>query len=185
MRRPSLRSAAQTTSGPLSTRLTPSRSSNRDPVIPCRGNLSPHGAMPANAADTDESLDTGPLRSDSKCRTIRSSSVPVGLTAREHWLLLFFARKAERVYAREQLLNHVWGYRHSGHKHTINTRINRLRAKIKRDPGESPDAANRLEGRLQVQRGVGEESVDRIQRGLRCRGDDRFTLTARRAAPGG
>ena len=58
------------------------------------------------------------------------------LTAKEFDLLLFFAQNPGRVYSREQLLNHVWGYSHTGYEHTVNSHINRLRAKIERDPAD-------------------------------------------------
>ena len=61
---------------------------------------------------------------------------PVELTAKEFDLLLFFAQNPGRVYSREQLLNHVWAYSHSGYEHTVNSHINRLRAKIERKPGD-------------------------------------------------
>jgi DNA-binding response OmpR family regulator len=32
------------------------------------------------------------------------------------------------------LLDQVWGYSHDGYEHTVNSHINRLRAKIERDP---------------------------------------------------
>ena len=92
--------------------------------------------MPANVDVADEIVEAGPLRIDSKSRTVRSNGAPVDLTAREFDLLLFFARNAGRVYTREQLLNHVWGYNHSGYEHTVNSHINRLRAKIECDPGD-------------------------------------------------
>jgi DNA-binding response OmpR family regulator len=59
---------------------------------------------------------------------------PVDLTAKEFDLLAWFARHPGRVYSREQLLDQVWGYQHSGYDHTVNSHINRLRAKIERDP---------------------------------------------------
>ena len=58
----------------------------------------------------------------------------VELTAKEFDLLAWFARHPGRVYSRDQLLDHVWGYQHSGYDHTVNSHINRLRAKIERDP---------------------------------------------------
>ena len=64
--------------------------------------------------------------------TVRGQSVE--LTAREFDLLVHFARHPGRVYSREQLLDQVWGYQHSGYDHTVNSHINRLRAKIERDP---------------------------------------------------
>ncbi|MFN0315196.1 MAG: winged helix-turn-helix domain-containing protein, partial [Burkholderiales bacterium] len=59
---------------------------------------------------------------------------PVTLTAKEFDLLLYFAQHPGRVYTREQLLDHVWGYQHSGYDHTVNSHINRLRSKIETDP---------------------------------------------------
>jgi DNA-binding response OmpR family regulator len=59
---------------------------------------------------------------------------PVDLTAKEFELLTWFASHPGRVYSRDQLLDHVWGYQHSGYDHTVNSHINRLRAKIERDP---------------------------------------------------
>ena len=58
----------------------------------------------------------------------------IELTAREFDLLVHFARHPGRVYSREQLLDQVWGYQHSGYDHTVNSHINRLRSKIERDP---------------------------------------------------
>ncbi len=58
----------------------------------------------------------------------------VVLTAKEFDLLLFFARRPGRVFNRVQLLDQVWGYNHEGYEHTVNSHINRLRAKIESDP---------------------------------------------------
>ena len=59
---------------------------------------------------------------------------PVDLTAREFELLHHFASHPDHVYSRAQLLDKVWGYNHDGYEHTVNTHINRLRAKIEKDP---------------------------------------------------
>jgi len=64
--------------------------------------------------------------------TVRGNAVE--LTAKEFDLLAWFVRHPGRVYSREQLLDQVWGYQHSGYDHTVNSHINRLRAKIERDP---------------------------------------------------
>jgi DNA-binding response OmpR family regulator len=67
-----------------------------------------------------------------RCATIRGQSVD--LTAREFDLLLHFATNPGRVFRRLELLDNVWGYGHEGYEHTVNSHINRLRAKIEEDP---------------------------------------------------
>lgn len=57
----------------------------------------------------------------------------IDLTAKEFDLLLQFVKHPGRVYTRSQLLDLVWGYAHAGYEHTVNSHINRLRAKIERD----------------------------------------------------
>src|SRR5450830_2108538 len=58
------------------------------------------------------------------------------LTPREFDLLYFFVKQPGKVFSRLDLLNQVWGYQHDGYEHTVNTHINRLRAKIELDPAE-------------------------------------------------
>jgi DNA-binding response OmpR family regulator len=60
----------------------------------------------------------------------------IDLTAREFDLLLHFAQHPGRVYTRSQLLDLVWGYGHEGYEHTVNSHINRLRAKIEENPAK-------------------------------------------------
>lgn len=58
----------------------------------------------------------------------------IELTAKEFDLLVHFARHPGRVFRRAELLDKVWGYGHEGYEHTVNSHINRLRAKIERNP---------------------------------------------------
>ena len=58
------------------------------------------------------------------------------LTPREFDLLYFFATNPGKVFSRGELLDRVWGHRHSGYEHTVNTHINRLREKIEADPAK-------------------------------------------------
>lgn len=64
--------------------------------------------------------------------TIRGE--PIELTAKEFDLLHYFAAHPGRVFRRLELLDSVWGYGHEGYEHTVNSHINRLRAKIETDP---------------------------------------------------
>jgi DNA-binding response OmpR family regulator len=61
---------------------------------------------------------------------------PVNLTAREFALLAHFVQAPGQVFNRADLLDAVWGQSHEGYLHTVNTHINRLRAKIEPDPGQ-------------------------------------------------
>ena len=88
----------------------------------------------AGAADTDERIDRGPLRIETGKRRVSIGGNEVVLTAREFDLLLHFARHPGQVFNRARLLDQVWGYNHEGYEHTVNSHINRLRAKIERDP---------------------------------------------------
>jgi DNA-binding response OmpR family regulator len=77
---------------------------------------------------------TGDLVIDSIKRSAHIAGRSVDLTAKEFDLLLHFARNPGKVYTRSQLLDIVWGYGHEGYEHTVNSHINRLRAKIEKEP---------------------------------------------------
>lgn len=62
------------------------------------------------------------------------NNLDIELTAREFDLLWFFASHPGRVFNRSELLDKVWGYGHEGYEHTVNSHINRLRAKLERNP---------------------------------------------------
>jgi DNA-binding response OmpR family regulator len=76
----------------------------------------------------------GALSLDAERREVRIEGRRIELTAKEFDLLAHFVRSPGRVMTRAQLLQQVWGTSHSGYEHTVNTHINRLRAKIERDP---------------------------------------------------
>ena len=76
----------------------------------------------------------GGLRIDPSRREVTVGGETVALTAREFDLLLHFARHPGCVFSRAQLLDSVWGYGHDGYEHTVNSHINRLRAKIEACP---------------------------------------------------
>ncbi|VAW11034.1 response regulator DrrA [hydrothermal vent metagenome] len=55
------------------------------------------------------------------------------LSPKEFELLVLMASNPGRNYTRTQLLNMIWGYNFEGYEHTVNSHINRLRAKIEDD----------------------------------------------------
>jgi DNA-binding response OmpR family regulator len=78
----------------------------------------------------------GGLVIDPDRRRVILNDRTLDLTAKEFDLLLHFARHAGRVFTRAQLLDTVWGYGHDGYEHTVNSHINRLRAKIEKNPAQ-------------------------------------------------
>ncbi|MCV6622311.1 MAG: response regulator transcription factor [Cellvibrionaceae bacterium] len=81
-----------------------------------------------------ESIDLGRLSINDELHQVRLGEELVELTAREFDLLRHFAAQPGRVFRRSELLDSVWGYGHDGYEHTVNSHINRLRAKIEKDP---------------------------------------------------
>ena len=83
-------------------------------------------------------ISVGDLTINPSRREVMLGSQQIDLTAREFDLLEYFARNPGRVFRRAELLDKVWGYGHEGYEHTVNSHINRLRAKIETDPSR-PD----------------------------------------------
>jgi DNA-binding response OmpR family regulator len=90
-------------------------------------------ADPARNAN-QQAIEAGALKIDPMKRTVSLEEKSVDLTSKEFDLLLHFAQHPGLVFTRTQLLDQVWGYTHSGYEHTVNSHINRLRAKIEADP---------------------------------------------------
>lgn len=91
-------------------------------------------AAPAQGSAAAEVLQVGDIRLDRTRRSVWLRDQSLELTAKEFDLLWHFAQQPGRVFTRSQLLDSVWGYGHEGYEHTVNSHINRLRAKIERDP---------------------------------------------------
>lgn len=85
------------------------------------------GSADAGARDV---IEAGELVIDATKRAVTSRGRAVELTTKEFDLLLHFAQNPGKVYTRSQLLDMVWGYGHAGYEHTVNSHINRLRAKL-------------------------------------------------------
>lgn len=91
-------------------------------------------ALAANAKLDAGTIAMAGLTIDPVARDARLNGERLDLTPREFDLLYFFARQPGKVFSRMNLLNAVWGYQHEGYEHTVNTHINRLRAKVEADP---------------------------------------------------
>jgi two-component system OmpR family response regulator len=87
------------------------------------------------AATAQQFLTVGALSVDRHERCAWLDGIKVELTTREFDLLLWFATHPGRVFTRHELLDGVWGKGYDGFEHTVNSHLNRLRAKIEPDPG--------------------------------------------------
>lgn len=89
-----------------------------------------------SGVDEEQMIERGTLVIEPAKRRVHIGQREITLTAKEFDLLLHFARSPGKVYNRVQLLDQVWGYNHEGYEHTVNSHINRLRAKIESDPSK-------------------------------------------------
>jgi len=75
----------------------------------------------------------GDLELDMDSRVARRGSTVIELTAKEFDLLACLMQYPTQVFSRSQLLDRVWGSTHDAYEHTVNSHINRLRAKLEHD----------------------------------------------------
>ncbi len=73
------------------------------------------------------------LNIDVDKRKVILNKEKVELSPKEFELLVLMASNPGRNYTRAELLNIIWGYNFEGYDHTVNSHINRLRAKIESD----------------------------------------------------
>jgi DNA-binding response OmpR family regulator len=92
----------------------------------------------ALGASDDEPLLLGRLRIDPGRREVLVDGEDVRLTVLEYDLLLFLARHPDRPFTRMQLLDEVWDIQYEGYDRTVDSHVQRLRAKIESD-ASSPE----------------------------------------------
>jgi DNA-binding response OmpR family regulator len=93
---------------------------------------------PAQVDGKDEvTISRGKLRIDPARREVMIGERQVDLTPKEFDLLRLFASNPGRVFPRKYLLEKIWDYSYEGYDRTIDSHINRLRAKIEENP-ENP-----------------------------------------------
>jgi two-component system response regulator MtrA len=111
-------------------------------VARVRARLRTHG-------DEPESLSIGPsddpVLIDVPGHAVTRGGTAISLTPLEFDLLLALARRPKTVFTREVLLEQVWGYRHAADTRLVNVHVQRLRAKVERDP-EHPNVVLTVRG---------------------------------------
>jgi DNA-binding response OmpR family regulator len=92
-------------------------------------------ARPVSAAGAAQpQLVAGDLVLDPNTREVFLAGRPVDLTTKEFDLLRLLMAHPNRVFTRDALLEHVWGYDYFGGTRTVDMHISRLRDKIEDDP---------------------------------------------------
>jgi two-component system response regulator MtrA len=96
-----------------------------------------------------ESLTIGPpddpVGIDVAGHRVTRGGTAISLTPLEFDLLVALARKPGTVFTREVLLEQVWNYRHAADTRLVNVHVQRLRAKVERDP-EDPQVVVTVRG---------------------------------------
>jgi DNA-binding response OmpR family regulator len=78
----------------------------------------------------------GELIMDFENKTVARGGTFIDLTAKEFELLQLFMQNPNKNFTRLEILDEVWGEQFQGLEHTVNSHINRLRAKIEENPAE-------------------------------------------------
>ncbi len=94
------------------------------------------GSSSDSAEAEEKAVQCGPLTMDAQKRSVVLFGKNISLTAKEFDLLFLLAKHPGRVYTRAQLLDLIWGLGYEGYEHTVNSHINRLRAKIEQRPAQ-------------------------------------------------
>jgi len=86
-----------------------------------------------NTEQNTSSISAEGLYIDIDKRKVLLNDQKIELSPKEFELLVLMASNPGRNYTRTALLNMIWGYNFEGYEHTVNSHINRLRAKIEFD----------------------------------------------------
>ena len=93
----------------------------------------------------DATIVIGELTIDTVGHSVARGGEVLALTPLEFDLLVCLARRPGQVLTREALLQEVWGYRHAADTRLVNVHVQRLRAKVERDP-ERPEVVLTVRG---------------------------------------
>lgn len=92
-----------------------------------------------------EVLPIGDLTISVSSHVVKRGNQQVPLTPLEFDLLLALAKRPTHVFTREALLDEVWGYRNAADTRLVNVHVQRLRAKVEKDP-EKPEIVITVRG---------------------------------------
>jgi two-component system, OmpR family, alkaline phosphatase synthesis response regulator PhoP len=85
-------------------------------------------------AQAETPITRGRLKIDPAKREVTVGDRQIDLTPKEFEILRLFASNPGRVFPRKYLLEKIWDYAYEGYDRTIDSHINRLRAKVEENP---------------------------------------------------
>src|SRR5271169_3244402 len=97
------------------------------------------------AGDTDKAIEIRGLHIDPASYRVARGGKPVALSTLEFRLLYYLARRPDRVFSRDQLLDAVWGTDRFVTPRSVDVYIRRLREKVEADP-EKPEYLKTVRG---------------------------------------
>ena len=112
-------------------------------VARVRARLRQHDDAPPELLTIGPEAD--PVTIDVQGHVVTRDEHQLALTPLEFDLLVALARKPRTVFTREVLLEQVWNYRHAADTRLVNVHVQRLRAKVERDP-ETPQVVVTVRG---------------------------------------
>src|SRR5512144_388338 len=98
-----------------------------------------------NEDEPAEMLSIHDIDIDVPAHKVTRQGEQISLTPLEFDLLVALARKPRQVFTRDVLLEQVWGYRHPADTRLVNVHVQRLRAKVEKDP-ENPQVVLTVRG---------------------------------------
>ena len=82
----------------------------------------------------NKTIELDELKLDLNAKRTYINNVEIQLTVTEFDLFEMLVKNAGKVYSREELLKHIWGYDYSADGRTVDVHIRRLREKVEEDP---------------------------------------------------
>ncbi|MFZ3101111.1 MAG: response regulator transcription factor [Desulfitobacteriaceae bacterium] len=96
-------------------------------------------------SEEDNEIVYGELRLNINSFRVYIRGEEAELTPKEFELLRMLVSRPGRVYSRDELLEHIWGYEYTGDTRTVDVHVRHLRQKIEIDPS-NPDYIETIRG---------------------------------------
>lgn len=90
-------------------------------------------SQPEPTEDETEKIEVGEITIFPQLYEVHVAGELIEVTPKEFELLLYMAKRANRILSREQLLNAIWNFDYAGETRIVDVHISHLREKIEKD----------------------------------------------------